>query len=274
MAIQHARTVTGIRPRTGVHNRDFDAYKCIRIDGSRNLGDADEYPYQLSGSAEGANEIWGILGNKCSYIDGIRDTLIIGGIVPVQISTRFHRAAMMDKGIVATAVPGIAKPAISGIAAWAVEHNDAINGFTYIGDGATAPAPQNIDEVFLVTASGAASKFQKSEGSAAYAEATVTEALGATGKFLGDITGAETDSDTVVSDETAKAYFDADPSRYVSTNTYYFYDGTDLKIVEYTAVPADGGKGKIVNGGKLKIRNIHTQTVTTVNVAYVDLDHK
>ena len=274
MSILHARTVTGIRPPTGVSDTDFDASKCIRIDTSRNFEDRDEYPYQLSGSAEGANEIWGVLGNKDSYISGSRDTLIIGGIVPVQISEVFDAATMMDKGIVATTVPGVAKPAASSITTAVVSVGDTVNAHTYTGAGATAPSPENVDEVFLVTVSGAASTFQISTGSAAYADATLAEALGATGKFLGDITDAETDSDSVVSDETAKAYFDADPSRYVSTHTYYFFDGTDLKTVVYTASPANGGKGKIVNGGTLKVRNPATRATTTVNVAFVDLDHK
>ena len=274
MASLHVRTVTGIRPDTGVSDADFDAYKCIQIDPSRNFGDKDEYPYQLSEAPDTGKNIWGVLGNKCSYINGVRDTLIIGGIAPVQINVPFDMATMQDKGILATAAPGIAMPAISGITSAVVAEGDTINSFGFTGHGATAPAPENTDEVFLVTASGAASKFQTSEGAAAYADATVAEALGATGKFLGDITGAETGSDTVVSDETAKAYFDADPSRFVSTNTYFLFDGTNLKTVTYTAVPTSGGKGKVVNGGTLTVRNYATGVVTTVNVAYVDLDHK
>lgn len=274
MAIQHARTVTGIRPPTGVTDADFDVGKCIQIDTSRNFGDKDEYPYELSVAPDGGKRIWGVLGNKCSYINGVRDTLIIGGIVPVQINVPFDMATMQDKGILATAEPGIAMPAISRITAAVVAEGDSINSFSYTGAGATAPTPENEDELFLVTASGAASKFQTSTGTAAYADATVAAALGATGKFLGDITGAETSSDTVVSDETAKAYFDEDPSRYVATNTYYFFDGTNLKIVTYTAAPTSGGKGKIVNGGTLKFYHPNTRATLTVNVAYVDLDHK
>ena len=274
MAIQHARTVTGIRPPTGVTDADFDACKCIQIDTSRNFGDKDEYPYELSVAPDGGKRIWGVLGNKCSYINGVRDTLIIGGIVPIRINVPFDMATMQNKGILATAAPGIAMPAISGITPAIVAEGDTINSLSYTGAGATAPAPENADEVFLVTASNEASKFQTSTGTAAYADATVGEALGATGKFLGDITGAETGSDSVVSDETAKAYFDADSSRYVATNTYYLFDGTNLKTVVYLAAPTNGGKGKIVNGGTLKFYHPITRATLTVDVAYVDLDHK
>ena len=123
----------------------------------------------------------------------------------------------------------------------AVATDATLNTRTYRGDGETAPAPESTNELFLVTANDAASKFQISTGSAAYADATVTQALGATGKFLGNITGAETGSAAVVSETTALAYFDANPTqRYIATNTYYFFDGTTLKTITWT--PTDWQK--------------------------------
>ena len=111
----------------------------------------------------------------------------------------------------------------------------AINGRDYKGDGTVGTGQSAGDELFLVTVGGAASKFQVSDGNTAYADATVAEALGTNGRFLGVITGAEAGSTSVVSDAAAKAYFDADASRYDSDLTYYFFDGTDLKTVTYMA---------------------------------------
>lgn len=114
MSTLHVRTVPGVRPDTGVTDADFDAGKLIKIDTSRNFGDKDEYPYMLTGTTEDETNMWGVLGNKASGLAGGRDTLIIGGIVPVQINKAFDRAAMMDKTILTSDTAGIAKVGDNG----------------------------------------------------------------------------------------------------------------------------------------------------------------
>ena len=108
------RTVTGVRPATGVSDTDFDVGKIIKVDTSRTFGDKEEYPYVWTETTEDETNMWGVLGNRDSNIKGVRDTLIIGGIVPVQISTAFDRATMMDKTILTSTTAGIAKVGDNG----------------------------------------------------------------------------------------------------------------------------------------------------------------
>ena len=108
------RTVTGVRPATGVSDSDFDAGKLIKVDTSRNFGDKDEYPYVLSGTTADETNMWGVLGNRDSNPTGVRDTLIIGGIVAVQIDATFDGATMMDKTILTSTTAGIAKVGDNG----------------------------------------------------------------------------------------------------------------------------------------------------------------
>lgn len=127
------------------------------------------------------------------------------------------------------------KDTFSSVLSATVSSGDTLNSQTYRGNGASAPSPNNNDEVFLVTSGRMASKFQTSTGRANYTDVTITEALGSSGKFLGAITGAEADSASVNSEAMAKAYFDEQPSRYKRANTYYYFDGTDLKTITYTS---------------------------------------
>lgn len=145
------------------------------------------------------------------------------------------------------ALSSASKTTASRITTVAVATDTAINNRDYKGDGASAPSPAVGNQVFLITDSGAASKFQVSDGNTAYIDATVAEALGANGRFLGVIDGAEEGSTAVTTNTAAKTYFDADPSRYDSSLTYYFFNGTDLRTVTYTAaVVADTASLTIV----------------------------
>ena len=128
------------------------------------------------------------------------------------------------------------KMTTSSVSSTTVAADTVINSRQYKGDGGSVTGKGTGNQLFLITSAGAASKFQISDGNVDYADTTVADALGSTGKFLGTITGAEIGSTAVISDTTAKAYFDADPSRYDSGNTYYYYDGTDLKTVTYVPV--------------------------------------
>ena len=117
-----------------------------------------------------------------------------------------------------------------------------INARAYKGAHTTAPAHATGNQVILLLDNnGAASSFQRSQGNTAYANMTVAQALGTTGKFLGSITGAESGSSGVNSLVAARAYFDADTSRYNTRNTYYYFDGSALKTLTYTPAPDNFG---------------------------------
>ena len=147
--------------------------------------------------------------------------------------------------------------------------DDTLNGRAYKGTGGTASGQDAGNQVFLITSGGVASKFQISTGNTAYVDATVSQALGATGKFLGNITGAESGSEGVNSQATARAYFDADPTRYNASNTYYFFHSGNLRSVTYTddairRVHANKGLAATISAkaeaGKEKNRPVAKQT--------------
>ena len=71
----------------------------------------------------------------------------------------------------------------------------SINSRAYKGAVATAPARATGNQVILLLDNnGAPVSFQRSQGNTAYANMTVSQALGNRGKFLGSISGAESDS--------------------------------------------------------------------------------
>ena len=149
-----------------------------------------------------------------------------------------------------------------------IASGSTLNSRTYRGAVSTAPGTEAGNQVILLLdGNGDPDKFQRSTGSNAYQDATVAAALGATGKFLGSITGAESNSSGVSSLAAARAYFDADPSRFDASNTYYYFDGTALRSLTYTpsnfgnkiapsatsgqegwGVMGASGEGKVVGG--------------------------
>ena len=149
-----------------------------------------------------------------------------------------------------------------------IASGSTLNSRTYRGAVSTAPGTEGGNQVILLLDNnGNPDTFQTSTGNAAYQNATIAAALGSTGKFLGSIAGAEADSGGVSSLATAKAYFDTDPSRFTTSNTYYYFDGTALRSVVYTpgnfgnkispsatsgqegwGVMGNSGEGRVVDG--------------------------
>lgn len=144
-----------------------------------------------------------------------------------------------------------------------------LNARVYRGAVSAAPNPESGNQVILLLDSnGDPDAFQISIGNTAYQNASVAAALGTSGKFLGSLTGAESDSGGVSSLDTAKAYFDADAVvRFNASNRYYYFDGTALRRVIYTpgnfgnkispsansgqrgwGIMGDSGEGKVVGG--------------------------
>ena len=116
-----------------------------------------------------------------------------------------------------------------------IASGNTLNSRVYRGAVSVAPNAESGNQVILLLDSnGKPNTFQTSTGNAAYQNATVAAALGSTGKFLGNLTGAEADSDDVSSLATARAYFDSDPDRFTASNTYYYFDGTALRRLAYT----------------------------------------
>ena len=117
MAMENVRTVTGSRPATGITDADFDAYKAIEIDNARAGGNAYEVAYTLTGTTANEDNVYGILGNKDSNISattGARDTLITGGIVPMQFSTTYVAATHKGLGVVTSTTAGVVNHVTAG----------------------------------------------------------------------------------------------------------------------------------------------------------------
>ena len=115
MAIVSGDTRTGLRPTTPAANvpadADFSAYKIVTL-AATNSPDDNAIPYLLSTTADQVP--YAVLGNKDGNPDGKRDTLIVGGVVPVQINAAYADS-MRGKGILTHTVKGIGKPGDNGM---------------------------------------------------------------------------------------------------------------------------------------------------------------
>ena len=105
MAIVNGTTRTGWRPTSGVDAADFSAYKAVVLSNA-NSPDDNAIPYTLSTTADLVP--YGILGNKDDNPDGRRDTLIVEGVVPVQINEPYTDA-IRGRRIVTHTVKGVCK---------------------------------------------------------------------------------------------------------------------------------------------------------------------
>ena len=112
MAIVSGMTRTGYRPDSGVVDADFSAYKLAVLDTSRDSPDNNAIPYTLSTTADQVP--YGVLGNKDDNPSGKRDTLLTGGVVPVQISTAYANS-MRGKSILTHTTKGVGKAGSNGL---------------------------------------------------------------------------------------------------------------------------------------------------------------
>ena len=110
MAIVNGMTRTGYRPTSGVDDADFSAYKAVVLTNADSPDD-NAIPYNLSTTADLVP--YAVLGNKDDNPDGRRDTLIVEGVVPVQINAAYADS-MRGQGIVTHTVKGVCKPQATG----------------------------------------------------------------------------------------------------------------------------------------------------------------
>ena len=117
MAMENVRTVTGSRPATGITDAHFDAYLVVQIDNSRSGNNPYEIAYTLTGTTANEDDVYAVLGNKDSNISattGARDTLITGGIVPIQFSTTYVAATHKGLGVVTSTTAGVVNHVAAG----------------------------------------------------------------------------------------------------------------------------------------------------------------
>ena len=110
MAIVNGTTRTGYRPSSGVVDADFSAYKAVVLATTASPDD-NAIPYTLSTTADLVP--YGILGNKDDNPEGKRDTLIVEGVVPVQLNVAYTDA-LRGQGIVTHTVKGVCKAQATG----------------------------------------------------------------------------------------------------------------------------------------------------------------
>ena len=110
MAIVNGATRTGYRPDSGVVDADFSAYK-LAVLSNADSPDDNAIPYILSETAD--QKPYAVLGNKDDNPSGKRDTLIVEGVVPVQISEAYTDA-MRGQTVVTHTVKGVGKAKATG----------------------------------------------------------------------------------------------------------------------------------------------------------------
>ena len=110
MATLNVRTLPGKGPST-LTDADYSVGKVTKL-GATNYGDKMTRSFALTAAVD--DVIDAVLGNKSTAIDGSGDdTLIVGGVVPVQISAAFQDSDI-GKGIAGSATAGVAAVKATG----------------------------------------------------------------------------------------------------------------------------------------------------------------
>ena len=127
MATLDVKTIGG-SPNTAVVDANYDSWLAVRLDNSVAGKGLSPVNYRLSGSAADADEIYGVLGSKAASTESrAEDTVIRGGVTPVQFSATYARATHQNRKVVASTTAGVVQ----------IHSTDATMGRGRIVDGGT-----------------------------------------------------------------------------------------------------------------------------------------
>jgi hypothetical protein len=107
MATLHVSTIGG-SPNTAVIDANYDSWLAARLDSSVAGKGLSPVNYLLAGSAADADEIYGVVGSKAASTESrAEDTIIRGGVTPVQFATAYVAADHQNRKVVASATAGV-----------------------------------------------------------------------------------------------------------------------------------------------------------------------
>ena len=107
MATLHVTTIGG-SANSAITDADYDAWKAVALDDSRAGQGLSPVNYNLTGTTANEDEVYGVLGTKASSIESrAEDTIIRGGVVPMQFNTTYARATHQGRRVVSSTTAGI-----------------------------------------------------------------------------------------------------------------------------------------------------------------------
>jgi hypothetical protein len=107
MATLDVKTIGG-SPNSAVVDANYDSWLAVVLDNSRAGHGVSPVNYNLTGTTAGLDIVYGVLGSKASSTESrAEDTIIRGGVVPIQFSTAYVRATHQGLRVVSSTTRGV-----------------------------------------------------------------------------------------------------------------------------------------------------------------------
>ena len=107
MATLDVKTIGG-SPNTAVVDANYDSWLAVRLDATQTGKGLSPVNYNLTGATADADEVYGVLGSKAASTESrAEDTIIRGGVTPVQFSATYVAATHQGRRVVASATAGV-----------------------------------------------------------------------------------------------------------------------------------------------------------------------
>ena len=107
MATLHVTTIGG-SPNAAIVDANYDSWLSVVLDNSRDGHGVSPVNYNLTGTTADLDIVYGVLGSKASSTESrAEDTLIRGGVVPIQFATTYARATHQGLRVVSSTTAGV-----------------------------------------------------------------------------------------------------------------------------------------------------------------------
>lgn len=112
MATLDVKTIGGSPNKTGataIVDANYDSWLAVRVDSTQTASpQVSPVPYALTGTTAGEDEVYGVLGSKASSIESrAEDTIIRGGVTPVQFASTYAAATHLGLRVTSSATAGV-----------------------------------------------------------------------------------------------------------------------------------------------------------------------
>ena len=109
MATVDVKTIGG-SANTAVVDANYDSWHSVVLDNTRAGHGVSPVNYNLTGTTADLDIIYGVLGSKASSTESrAEDTIIRGGVVPIQFASAYARATHQGLRVVSSATAGVVK---------------------------------------------------------------------------------------------------------------------------------------------------------------------
>lgn len=107
MATLDVKTIGG-SPNSAITDANYDSWLAVALDSSRAGNGLSPVNYNLTGDTADADEVYGVLGSKAASTESkAEDTIIRGGVTPVQFAATYVRATHQGLRVVSSTTAGV-----------------------------------------------------------------------------------------------------------------------------------------------------------------------